>query len=111
MMNSQELATAIKDKIPLVVLILNDNAFGFIKWKQKSKGFIDFGLDLLNPDFVSYAESYGQVGFQVKKDDKLDKVLRNAFSINKLVVVNCPIDYSKNYEIFSEELGNMVCKI
>ena len=46
MMNSQELETAIRHKIPIVVLILNDNAFGFIKWKQKAMGFPDYALDL-----------------------------------------------------------------
>ncbi|AGF97700.1 acetolactate synthase [Methanosarcina mazei Tuc01] len=80
-MNCQELETAVRYGIPLVVLILNDNAFGFIKWKQKKMRFEDFALDYGNP-----------------------------FSLNKLVVIECPIDYSVNYETFSIELGNLVCK-
>ena len=59
MMNSQELETAVRLGLNLVVLILSDNAYGMIKWKQAHMGFSDFGLDVGNPDFVKYAESYG----------------------------------------------------
>jgi len=110
MMNCQELETAIRYKIPLVVLILNDNAFGFIKWKQKKLHFEDFALDYGNPDFVLFAESFGATGMKVKEGDDLSEVLEKAFSLNKLVVIECPIDYSVNYETFSIELGNLVCK-
>jgi acetolactate synthase-1/2/3 large subunit len=111
MMNSQEIETAVRYKIPIVVLILNDNAFGFIKWKQEVAGFPDYGLDYGNPDFVSYAKSYGADGFKVKKGDDLGKILEEAFSLNRVVVIECPIDYSINYDIFSKELGSMVCEI
>ncbi|WP_440945245.1 acetolactate synthase large subunit [Methanosarcina sp. T3] len=110
MMNCQELETAIRYGIPLVVLILNDNAFGFIKWKQKKMHFEDFALDYGNPDFVLFAESFGAKGLKVKEGDDLSEVLEKAFSLNKLVVIECPIDYSVNYETFSIELGNLVCK-
>ncbi len=111
MMNSQELETAIRYNIPIVTLILNDNAFGFIKWKQKNMSFEDYGLDLSNPDFQKYTESYGAKGFKVKKGDDLSRILRTAFSLNSVVVIECPIDYSVNYEFFSKELENIVCLI
>ncbi|MDY9924941.1 acetolactate synthase large subunit [Methanosarcina sp.] len=110
MMNCQELETAVRYRIPLVVLILNDNAFGFIKWKQKKMHFEDFALDYGNPDFVLFAESFGAAGLKVKETDDLTEVLEKAFSLNKVVVIECPIDYSVNYETFSVELGNLVCK-
>ncbi len=109
-MNCQELETAARYGIPLVVLILNDNAFGFIKWKQKKMHFEDFALDYGNPDFALLAESFGVTGMKVKETDDLTEVLEKAFSLNKLVVIECPIDYSVNYETFSIELGNLVCK-
>jgi len=109
MMNSQELETALRYNIPVVVLILNDNAFGFIKWKQKDQHFTDFGLDYSNPDFAKYAQSYGALGYKVKKKDDLKKILKEALSTNKVAVIECPIDYSANYEIFSKELQKMVC--
>lgn len=110
MMNCQELETAVRYGISLVVLILNDNAFGFIKWKQKKMHFEDFALDYGNPDFALLAKSFGVTGMKVKENDDLKEVLEKAFSLNKLVVIECPIDYSVNYEIFSIELGNLVCK-
>lgn len=111
MMNSQELETALRYNVPLVVLLLNDNAFGFIKWKQKAKGYANFGLDYGNPDFVKYAESYGAVGMKVKTGDNLSDLLRKAFAMKTVVLIECPVDYSVNYETFSQELANIVCEL
>ncbi|AKB47645.1 acetolactate synthase [Methanosarcina sp. Kolksee] len=110
MMNCQELETAIRYGIPVVVLILNDNGFGFIKWKQKKMHFEDFGLDYGNPDFSLFARSFGAVGIRIKEDDDLAEVLEKAFALNKVAVIECPIDYSVNYETFSIELGKLTCK-
>ncbi len=111
MMNSRELETALRYSIPIVVLVLNDNAFGFIKWEQQAKGFENFGLDYGNPDFVKYAESYGAVGMKISDGDNLSDMLRKAFSLNTVALIECPIDYSVNYETFSRELANIVCKM
>jgi acetolactate synthase I/II/III large subunit len=110
MMNSRELETALRYNVPLVVLVLNDNAFGFIKWEQQAKGYPSFGLDYTNPDFVKYAESYGAVGMKVKEGDNLSELLRKAFAMKTVVLIECPIDYSMNYETFSQELENIVCE-
>lgn len=110
MMNCQELETAIRYEIPIVVLILNDNGFGFIKWKQKKMHFEDFGLDYGNPDFSLFARSFDAVGIRIKEDDDLAEVIENAFALNKVAVIECPIDYSVNYETFSIELGKLTCK-
>lgn len=111
MMNSQELETALRQNLALVVLILNDNAYGFIKWKQQDMGYPDFALDYSNPDFVKYAESFGAKGLKVKDGDDLSEVLMKAFSLNTVVVVECPIDYSVNYDAFSKELGNKIREV
>lgn len=110
MMNSQELETALRYAVPLVVLVLNDNAFGFIKWEQQAKGFPGFGLDYGNPDFVKYAESFGAAGVKVRQGDDLSEVLRKAFALKKLVVIECPVDYSVNFEMFSQELAKLACE-
>ena len=65
MMNSQELETAVRLKMNIVVLILRDDSYGMIHWKQASMGFEDWGLSYGNPDFVKYAESYGAHGHRV----------------------------------------------
>lgn len=111
MMNAQELETAVRLNIPVVVLILNDNAFGFIKWKQENMGFKNFGLDYTNPDFAKFAECHGAVGMTVKKGDDLGAVLKKAFEFHKVVVVECPIDYTPNYETFSKEIEDLVCEM
>jgi acetolactate synthase-1/2/3 large subunit len=111
MMNSREIETALRYQVPLVVLVLNDNAFGFIKWEQQAKGFQSFGLDYGNPDFVKYAESYGAVGMKVREGDSLSDILRKAFSLKTVVLIECPIDYSVNYETFTKELGDIVCDV
>jgi acetolactate synthase-1/2/3 large subunit len=111
MMTSCEIETALRYDVPIVVLVLNDNAFGFIKWKQQSRDFANFALDYSNPDFVRYAESFGAIGMKVNSGDDLSKLLRKAFAMKKLVIIECPIDYSPNYETFSKELSNIVCEI
>ena len=69
MMNAQELETAVRLKLNLVVLILQDNAYGMIRWKQAVDGFPDFGMTFGNPDFVAYAGAYGAKGSRVESAD------------------------------------------
>lgn len=112
MMNSQELETAVRLKLHLVVLILNDNGFGFIKWKQQGEGYPDFALDYGNPDFVKYAESYGARGIKVESAGGFLPVLQQAFDSKENkgpVVIECPIDYSENAETWGKELDMLVC--
>jgi acetolactate synthase I/II/III large subunit len=111
MMNAQELETAIRCNIPVVALILNDNAFGFVKWEQQAKGFTNFGVDYGNPDFPGFAESFGAAGFRVREGDDLSEVLREAFALRRPALVECPIDYSVNYATFSQELANLQCEV
>jgi acetolactate synthase-1/2/3 large subunit len=110
MINCQELETATRYEIPVVVLILNDNAVGFIKWEQKKINFEDFGLDYGNPDFALFTESFGAAGFKVREGDDLAEILERSFSLNKVTVIECPIDYSANYDTFSIELRNLKCE-
>ena len=66
MMNSQEIETATRLELNLVVLVLQDNAYGMIRWKQAADGFPDFGMTFGNPDFVAYARAYGAKGSRVE---------------------------------------------
>lgn len=104
MMNSQELATCVKENIAVVTLILNDGAYGFIDWKQKNMGLPEFGMQLANPDFVRYAESYGALGLRVESAEDLIPKLQTAFASGRPTVIDCPIDYSENVKVFNEEL-------
>lgn len=111
MMNSAELETALRLKLPIVILLLRDNAYGFIKWKQQTEGFGDFGMDFGNPDFVKYAESYGAIGWRVQRAEDLAVLLKNAFNQERLVLIDCPIDYSDNLAVLTEELDKLSCPL
>ncbi|MCU7816320.1 MAG: acetolactate synthase large subunit [Candidatus Thiodiazotropha sp. (ex Rostrolucina anterorostrata)] len=104
MMNSQELETAVRLKMDLVVVILCDNAYGMIKWKQADMGFADFGLDVGNPDFVRYAESYGAFGHRLSAASEFIPLLDNCFKTPGVHVVEVPIDYSDNDRILHHEI-------
>src|SRR5690242_18841253 len=104
MMNSQELETAVRLGVNLVVLILQDDAYGMIRWKQAVDGFADFGMTFGNPDFVTYARAYGARGARVESADALAPTLEAAFSSGGIHLVAVPIDYSENMRVLVEEL-------
>lgn len=104
MMNSQELETAVRLKLNLVVLILDDGAYGMIRWKQAVDKFPDWGLTFGNPDFVKYAEAYGAKGSRVQATADLVPTLEAAFRDGGLHIVAVPIDYSENTRVLVDEL-------
>lgn len=112
MMNSQEMETAVRLQLNLTVLVLNDNAYGMIKWKQNHAGFAKFGLDLSNPDFVEYARSYGAKGYRVTKADEYLKLLHECLYLSPpgVKLIEVPIDYHWANEILDKELPGLVQK-
>lgn len=104
MMNSQELETAVREKLHVVVIILNDNAYGMIKWKQEGMGFDNFGLDYTNPDFVKYAESYGAYGHRIESDKDFSITLQKCLDTEGVHVIDCPVDYSLNHAILNVKI-------
>ncbi|MBD2751195.1 acetolactate synthase large subunit [Microvirga sp. BT688] len=110
MMNSQELETAARLGLNLVVLILQDNAYGMIRWKQAVDGYSDFGLTFGNPDFVTYAKAYGVKGSQVDSPDDLVTTLEAAFTDGGIHLVTVPVDYTENMRVLVEELRDQAQK-
>jgi acetolactate synthase I/II/III large subunit len=104
MMNSQELETAVRLRLNLVVLILQDNAYGMIRWKQAVDHFPDFGMSFGNPDFVAYARAYGAKGSRVESADGLVDALEAAFAGGGVHLVAVPVDYLENMRVLVEEL-------
>ena len=96
MMNSQEIETAVRLNLNLVVLILNDNSYGMIRWKQAGSGFEDWGLEYNNPDFVKYAESYGAQGHRITSVSGFDETVDRAFREGGVHLIDMPVDYSQN---------------
>ncbi|MGV6487747.1 acetolactate synthase large subunit [Stenotrophomonas bentonitica] len=106
MMNSQEMETAVRLGLNLVVIILNDSAYGMIRWKQAVDGFEDFGMRFGNPDFVRYAEAYGAKGSRVASVEELVPTIEAAFAGGGVHLLDVPIDYSENTRVLVDELRN-----
>jgi acetolactate synthase-1/2/3 large subunit len=111
MMNSQELETAVRLKLNLVVIIVNDNAYGMVKWKQHAMGFDNFGLDYANPDFVTHAQSYGAHGYRVQNDEHFQHTLDTCLTSTGVHVIELPVDYSLNHEILNVMLKEKTCQL
>jgi acetolactate synthase-1/2/3 large subunit len=104
MMNSQEMETAVRLNMNLTVVILRDDAYGMIKWKQANMKFDNFGLDYGNPDFVKYAESYGAFGHRVNASEEFLPLLKHCQATPGVHLIDVPVDYSENDRILNEEI-------
>lgn len=111
MMNSQEMETAVRLGLNLVVLILDDSAYGMIRWKQAVDNFSDYGMTFTNPDFVKYADSYGATGHRVEAVADLAPTLERAFRAGGVHLVAVPIDYSENTRVLVDELRRKVADL
>jgi acetolactate synthase I/II/III large subunit len=111
MMNSQEIETALRLKLDIVILLIRDDGLGMIKWEQEEKGFDNFGLEFGNPDFVKYVESYGGVGHRIDSADDLLPTLQNALDSKGVHLIDCLVDYSENIRVFNEELHQKACPV
>lgn len=106
LMNSQELETAVRRELDLAVVILRDDAYGMIRWKQAADGFADHGLAFGNPDFVQYARSYGAQGHRVTEVGGLEASLRECHRKGGVHVIDVPVDYSENQRLLIDEMSN-----
>jgi acetolactate synthase I/II/III large subunit len=104
MMNSAEMETAVRLGVHIVVLILEDHAYGMIRWKQEADHFADFGLEFGNPEFVAYAKSYGATGSRVGSTAEFLPTLKAALDGKGVHLVVVPIDYSENMRVLVQEL-------
>ncbi|MGB5426930.1 MAG: acetolactate synthase large subunit [Gammaproteobacteria bacterium] len=108
MMNSQEIETAIRCKLPIVILIWNDGSYGLIEWKQMNQFQRISNVRFNNPDFVAYAESFGARGYQVERTADLPAILKEALANDTVSIIDCPVDYRENIKL-TDQLGNLVC--
>jgi acetolactate synthase-1/2/3 large subunit len=111
MMNSQELETAVRLNLNLVVLILNDSSYGMIRWKQAAMDLEDFGLEFNNPDFVQYANSYGAKGHRVESTESFIPLVNQCFDEGGVHLIDLPVDYSENKKVLIDELADKVCLV
>lgn len=111
MMNCQDLETAVRLGLDLVILVLNDSAYGMIRWKQYSLGLADYGLEFNNPDFVRFAESFGAAGHRVGNADAFMPLLEECFAAGGVHLVDVPVDYSENNKVLVDELKQKTCLV
>ncbi len=101
MMNSQEIETALRERVPIVVLIWVDDEYGLIKWKMELELGHSIATSFGNPDFVAYAESFGADGYRIEAPEELLPTLRQALTEDTVSVISCPVDYSANLELIA----------
>ena len=110
MMNNQEIETALRLGLDLVVLIFNDSKYGLIEWHQNRHFGRATGIEFTNPDFVKFAESFGAKGYRVEKTEELLPTLKQALGDRTVSIVDCPVDYRENMKL-TAKLGNLVSPI
>jgi acetolactate synthase I/II/III large subunit len=106
MMNSQEIETAVREQIPLVVLIWEDGGYGLIEWKMDLELGANYYVKFGNPDIVKYAESFGAKGYRINSADELLPTLRAALDDDGVSLIACPVDYSENLRL-TDRLGEL----
>jgi acetolactate synthase-1/2/3 large subunit len=106
LMNCQEMETAVRERIPLTVLIWQDDAYGLIKWKMDMELGHDVAVSFSNPDFVAFAESFGARGYRVKAAGELLPMLKEGLAADGVSVIACPVDYDQNLQL-TRELGEL----
>jgi acetolactate synthase-1/2/3 large subunit len=107
LMNVQDLETAVRLGLNLTVLILNDGAYGMIRWKQANMGFEDFGLTYGNPDFVALARAFGARGHRVETTEGLGPLIRQCLDSTGVQVIDVPMDYSDNDRVLNHEIHEL----
>lgn len=106
LMNSQEIETALRIRTPIVILIWVDDAYGLISWKMDLEIGHNVDTRFGNPDFVSYAESFGAKGYRISAASQLLPTLRQALADETVSVIACPVDYSANAALIAS-LGEL----
>jgi acetolactate synthase-1/2/3 large subunit len=92
MFQAGELATAMHHRLPVVVVVFDDAAFGNVRRIQAQQyGNRLIASDLTNPDFVRFAESFGMAAFRASTPDGLEEALRKAFALNAPALVHVPV--------------------
>ena len=92
MYTANELATAMRHRIPLVAVVFSDGAFGNVRRIQEEQfGNRLIACDLANPDFVKFAESFGAAGRRADGPEALRRALREAFAAREPTVIEVPV--------------------
>jgi acetolactate synthase-1/2/3 large subunit len=92
MFNVQEFSTAVRHRIPVVVILFNDGAYGNVRNMQRHEhGNRVVGTDLVNPDFMKLAGSFGIGGYRTKDPAALRTALDTALAKNEPALIEVPV--------------------
>lgn len=108
LMNLADLETAKRLGLDMTIVIVRDDGYGMIKWKQDSMKLADFGLNFSNPDFVKLAESFGASGYSPKSADDFESILSKCINAKGIHIIDLPIDYSENEKYFGRDFASQV---
>ena len=98
-----KLQTATRLGLNLTIVIIRDDGFGMIKWKQEAMKLPSFGLDFKNPDFVQLARAFGAQGSRIERTEDFLPTLKRCIEAGGVQVIDVPVDYEENY-LFTREL-------
>lgn len=94
-MTLQELLTAIRYELPVVVIVFNNGIYALEQHKMQKTGLAPFGTGVATPDFVKFAEACGAEGIRVEEPERLAEVIKKAMVINKPVVIDIVVNQDK----------------
>ncbi|WP_022929521.1 acetolactate synthase large subunit [Patulibacter americanus] len=106
LMNAQELETAVREEIPLCVLVWEDDGYGLIEWKMELDMGTSSAVKFGNPDVVAFAESFGGKGVRITAADQLLPALQEGLASDGVTVIAVPVDYSENLKL-TDRLGGL----
>ena len=104
LMNAAEMETAKRLNLHLIVVVLRDDKFGMIRWKQEQLKLENYGLEFTNPDFVKLAEAYGAQGYAPQSEDELREKFQHALEADGIHLFEVPIDYSDSLKMFKDTI-------
>jgi len=104
LMNVQEIETAVRLKLPIIVIVWIDDGLNLVDLKETH----EFGKSVYtkfgNPNFIQLAESFGAVGYHVKSTQEFSKVLQKAKDVeDKPVIIGVDVDYSRNAVLLDDD--------
>ncbi|WP_026911304.1 acetolactate synthase large subunit [Patulibacter minatonensis] len=106
LMHAQELETAVREEIPLCVLVWEDDGYGLIEWKMEMELGTSSSVKFGNPDVVAFTESFGGRGVRITSADQLLPALEEGLASDGVTVIAVPVDYSENLRL-TERLGDL----
>jgi pyruvate oxidase len=91
-MTMNDFVTAVKYKLPIKVIVLNNHKIAMIKFEQEVMGNLEYETDLTNPNFAKYAEACGGIGYRVERPEELMPALTQAMTQDKPCIIDVVVD-------------------